>query len=424
MQLRRTARFLDPGSPSERHARRARSVFPDGITRETIRRHPYSPSQARGLGSRLIDVEGEERIDFLFNYTSLIHGHCYPPVIDAISGQARRLGAVSFPSGIEEALGRELLRRVAIAPGRIRFVNSGTEAVMLAVRTACAATGRHRLLRFEGCYHGSQLPMRRDPGSGWIGIDMEVCAFNSPEQVKEAFRRCGRELACVLLDPCPTRGALAVAEPAFLAAIESLRQQYGVLLVVDEVVSSRASYSGLAGQLGIAADLICLGKYIGGGLPVGAIVMRSDLASLFSAESGPAVAHSGTFNGNALTMAAGLACLERLDRAQIERINALTAHLCRELRAVFSRQRVGWAVRNVGSLFHLWPEGRLPRSPEEASDPHRLRQLAELAFFLLCHGAVLAPSGLGCLATIMEEPDLDYLVAALDRYLALEGRAA
>jgi glutamate-1-semialdehyde 2,1-aminomutase len=417
MRLLHTERFLDPTSSSAKHARQAQAVFPDGITRETIRRDPYSPTQHHGQGSQLVDVDGDERIDFLFNYTSLIHGHCYPPVASAIAEQASRIGAMSFPSGLEERLGRELLRRVAIQPARIRLVNSGTEAVMLAIQTAREATGRSRILRFRGCYHGSHLPIRRDLEAARAGTDEVLCAFNDLAGVQEVFEREGDQLACVLLDPWPSRGALAPARPDFLAAVESLRRRDGALLVVDEVMSSRTAYQGASSLLELAPDLICLGKYIGGGLPIGAIVMRADLAALFSWESGPAIAHGGTFNGNPLTMAAGLACLDDLDERQIARVNALTGELCAELRAVFSRRGAGWAARHAGSLFQLWPRMRPPSSPEEARDPRARQELRELAFFLLCHGVVLAPSGLGCLATTTRADDVVYLVSAVDQYL-------
>jgi glutamate-1-semialdehyde 2,1-aminomutase len=344
MRLLDTERFLDPTSSSAKHAEQARSVFPDGITRETIRRDPYSPTQHHGQGSQLVDVDGDERIDFLFNHCSLIHGHCYPPVASAIAEQANRIGAMSFPSGLEERLGRELLQRVAIQPARIRLVNSGTEAVMLAVETAREKTRRSKILRFRGCYHGSQLPIRRDLDPARVSTQEVLCAFNDPAAVQRTFEREGDRLACVLLDPWPSRGALAPARPDFLAAIESLRRRHGVLLVVDEVMSSRTAYQGASSQLNLSPDIICLGKYIGGGLPIGAIAMRPDLAMLFSWESGPAIAHGGTFNGNPLTMAAGIACLGDLDEQQIGRVNALTEDLCSELHTVFSRRGVDWTV--------------------------------------------------------------------------------
>jgi glutamate-1-semialdehyde 2,1-aminomutase len=418
MRLLHTERFLDPTSASAEHARQAQAVFPDGITRETIRRDPYSPTQDHGEGSQLVDVDGDERIDFLFNHTSLIHGHCYPPVASAITEQANRIGAMSFPSGLEERLGRELLRRVAIRPARIRLVNSGTEAVMLAIQTAREATGRSRILRFRGCYHGSHLPIRGDLDGARAGTDQVLCAFNDPAGVQKTFEREGDQLACVLLDPWPSRGALAPARPDFLAVIESLRRRHGALLVVDEVMSSRAAYQGASSQLELAPDLICLGKYIGGGLPVGAIAMRAELATLFSRGSGPAIAHGGTFNGNPVTMAAGIACLNDLNEQQIVRINALTEDLCAELHAIFSRRGADWTVLHAGSLFHLWPRRRPPSSPEEAHDPGARDELQGLAFFLLRHGVVLAPSGLGCLATTTQADDVEYLVSAVDQYLA------
>jgi glutamate-1-semialdehyde 2,1-aminomutase len=422
MRLRDTTRFLDPKSVSARQVQQAWRVFPDGITRETIRRNPHNPGQDRGRGSQLVDVDGDERIDFLFNHASLIHGHCYPPVTKAITEQANRLGAVSFPSGLEEQLGRELLQRTVIRPGSMRFVNSGTEAVMLAIRAAREATGRPKILRFEGCYHGSLLAHRPDQNPIRRDRDEVVCAYNNPAQVQQALEREGHQLACVLLDPCPSRGALAPAQQDFLAVVESLRQRQGVMLVIDEIVSSRVAYRGATSQLGLSPDLICLGKYIGGGLPVGAVVMRPELAALFASERGPVIAHGGTFNGNPVTMAAGIACLRHLDNDQIGRINALTAALRAELQGVFRRHRSDWTVRDAGSLFHLWPGTPPPNSPGDARQPEARRELTRLAHFLLCHGVVLAPTGFGCLATTTQASDVEYLLYAVDRFLADAAR--
>jgi glutamate-1-semialdehyde 2,1-aminomutase len=418
MRLRDTTRFLDPTSVSAGQARQAQLVFQDGITRETIRRRPHSPSQERGRGAQLVDVDGDERIDFLFNHASLIHGHCYPPVTNAITEQANRMGAVSFPSGLEEQLGRELLQRTAIRPARIRFVNSGTEAVMLAIGAARRATGRPKILRFDGCYHGSLLALGPDHDPVRRGTSEVVCAFNDPAEVREALEREGPELACVLLDPYPSRGALAPPHRDFLAVVESLRRRHGVLLVVDEIVSSRLAYQGAASQLGLAPDLVCLGKYIGGGLPIGAVVMRQELAALFASERGPVIAHGGTFNGNPVTMAAGIACLRHLGNDQIGRINALTAALRTELQEVFHRHRSEWTVQHAGSLFHLWPRRPPPNSPGDARDLEARSELARLAYFLLCHGVVLAPTGFGCLATTTQASDVEYLLYAVDRFLA------
>jgi glutamate-1-semialdehyde aminotransferase len=195
MRLRDTTRFLDPTSLSARKARQAQLVFQDGITRETIRRRPHSPSQERGWGAQLVDVDGDDRIDFLFNHASLIHGHCYPPVTNAITEQANRIGAVSFPSGLEEQLGRELLQRTVIRPARIRFVNSGTEAVMLAIGAARRATGRPKILRFDGCYHGSLLALGPGHDPAGRGTGEVVCAFNDPAEVEDASTCSPRPLA-------------------------------------------------------------------------------------------------------------------------------------------------------------------------------------------------------------------------------------
>jgi glutamate-1-semialdehyde 2,1-aminomutase len=415
-QLRETTRFLHSSSLTRYRLLAAQRLFPDGITRETIRRLPYAPYMTSGHGSILTDADGDQRVDFLFNHSALIHGHCYGPVTMAISDQASRLEAMPFPNERETELGRLLCPRVAIGEPYFRFTSSGTEAVMLAVRVATAATGRRKIVLFEHCYHGSlvasnTLDMPSD--------DHLIAPFNDPGPVRQLFARLGSQIAAVLVDLCPARGALSPASTEFVAVIHAECRRYDALMIADEVVSSRGAPGGMTTRYGLVPDMICLGKYIGGGLPIGALVLRRDLARCFAPDHRPYIGHGGTFNGNPLSSAAGCAALRDFDSARASALDVMADTLCEELTRVFLRRDADWIVRRAGSLFHLWPQRKLPNSPGDARQQiEARRQLTDLSAFLLRHGAIIAPSGFSCLSTATQPADLDYLALAVNAYFS------
>lgn len=413
--LRETAKYLCDDSLSQQGLAAAQKVLPDGITRETIRRVPCTPHMAHAHGTVLVDLDGDERTDFLFNHTSLIHGHTYGPVVDAVAGQARRLEAVPFPNQHEAELAALLAPLTPIEEPYFRFTSSGSEAVMLALRLAATATGRRKIVVFEHCYHGAfVITSKADAPSP----DHFICPFNSPGLLHRLFARHGTQIAAVLVDFCPVRGALSSASQEFAGAIQEGCERYGAVLISDEVVSSRAAPGGMARRYGLTPDIICLGKYIGGGLPIGATAFRRDLARCFAPDHQPRLEHGGTYNGNPLSMTAGCAALRAFDATRAAQLGTTTSALCGELRRVFRRRDADWKVRHAGSLFHLWPHRELPRSPGHArQQPSARRALADLSAFLLRHGAVIAPSGFGCLSTATAPADIDYLAMAIDSCL-------
>ena len=276
--------------------------MPDGITRETIRRVPYAPTMAAAYGSVLVDADGDERIDLLFNHTALLHGHAYAPVAEAVAGQARRLEAMPFPNEHEAGLARLLAGRVPVDEPYFRFTSSGSEAVLLALRLAAVATRRRKIVVFEHCYHGAFVPSSQSdaPPSDYL-----LCPFNSPALIRQVFDSNGPRIAGVVVDLRPVRGALSPATTAFAEEIREGCARCGALLIADEVVSSRAAPGGMAAAYGLEPDIVCLGKYIGGGLPIGAVALRRDLARCFAPDHRPRSGHGGTFNGNPLSMTAG-----------------------------------------------------------------------------------------------------------------------
>jgi glutamate-1-semialdehyde 2,1-aminomutase len=305
----------------------ARQVLPGGVD------SPVRAFQAvggaplfirRGLGSRIHDVDGNTFIDYVMSWGPLIHGHAPKELVKALAGAAKLGTSFGAPSPLEHELA-ERVRELVPSMERVRFVSSGTEATMSAVRVARAATGRERIVKFEGCYHGHAdgflvkagsgamtLGVPTSPGvSKAVAADTLLATYNDVQSVEQACDAHPDRVAAVVVEPIA--GNMGVVAPArgFLNALRDLCTQRGIVLVFDEVISGfRASAGGAQQVFGITPDLTCLGKIIGGGLPVGAYGGRADLMDLVS-PAGP-VYQAGTLSGNPLAMTAGLWALKRL----------------------------------------------------------------------------------------------------------------
>lgn len=319
---------------SERSAelwRQGQQVIAGGVSRNTLLREPHPLYVARGEGCHIIDADGVERLDFANNMASLIHGHAHPAIVEALSAQVRRGTAFTMATEVEIRLARHLCRR-AEGFDRIRFMNSGTEAIMAALKAARAFTGRPRIAKVEGTYHGaydyaevSQAPAPETwgraerPSSVALAVgtpagilsDAVVLPFNDLEDSLGTLDEHRDEIACVLLDPMPHRLGLVPADDAYVRALAEWTRANGALLVFDEVITFRAEVGGMQHRYGIAPDLTALGKIIGGGLPVGAVAGRAEVMGVFAFAGGapPRLPHSGTFSANPMTMTAGLAAM-------------------------------------------------------------------------------------------------------------------
>lgn len=414
-ELRDTTRFLQSDSQSRRLTAQARKLIPDGITRENIRRDPYPPVMASAHGSALVDVDGDVRADFIFSNTALIHGHGYAPIADAVASQVRLLDGVSAPNGHEARLAQLLAARVPLSEPLFRFTSSGSEAVMLSLRLAATVTRRSKFVVFEHCYHGGFVPTCQAESQS---SDYLFCPFNSPTELRQIFELHGPGIAAVLVDMCPHQGAFCPATQGFVDEIRQGCARYGAFLIADEVVTSRTTPGGMAASYGLQPDVVCLGKYIGGGMPIGAVAMSRHLGTYFSPERRPHILHGGSFNGNPLSMTGGIAALTDFGTDQMTELNDLTAAFCEDLNKLFAWRDADWSVRWAGSLFHFWPRREQPISPTQAHHHVASRPLRDLSGFLLRHGVMIAPSGFACLSTATHPEDLDYFVTAVNAYLS------
>lgn len=374
---------------------RAREHIPGGASRSTLLTPPYAPPYAlRGEGWRLIDVDGHELIDLHGNYSALVHGHAFPPVVRAASAALAEGACFGLPSATEVELAEQLAARIPWAE-RWRFAGSGTEAVMAAVRGARAACGRPLIVRFAGCYHGSadELLQPGAPGvPGSAQSDVLTLPLGEERPLRAALAEHGERVAAVLLDLMPNRPGLRPVTSEFAALLRAETASRGIALIVDEVITFRLAPGGLQALYGIEGDMVTLGKTIGGGLPVGALGGRSSWMDVFDSARADAVPLAGTFTANPVSMRAGLAALEALDARAIERIDALGERLRAGLRA----QRHETSGR--GSLLKLHAPDR-----------------ARLWWRLYREGVLIAADGLMCVSTAMDEHVIDSALAAFSR---------
>lgn len=387
---------------------RASASLPGGSTRTTIYSAPYPPYMSRGEGIRTWDVDGNEYRDFLGNYTSLILGHAHPEVVAAVEAQVRRGSAFAAPTETEIELAEEIRARVPSIE-RIRFTNSGTEATMFALRAARAFTGRPLLAKFELAYHGTHdIAVAGTPGVPQATSDLVLeLPWDDPAGVERVLAGREHSLAAIIIEPVQGAGGVRVATPAFLGFLRELTTRVGALLVFDEVIAFRIGPNGAQGRLGgVRPDLTTLGKIIGGGYPSGAFGGREDVMAQFDARRSGALIHGGTFNGNPVSAAAGLATLRHLTLARHVELERLGDRLRSTLAGGIERDGIDARVGGIASIFQVFPGSSLV--PPDGLSPH-----AALFIGLLLDGFQLAPRGMGALSTPMTDADIDDLAGAV-----------
>ena len=404
-------RFVDRNAASLAAHVEATAAMPGGNTRTVLFHSPFPLTMARGEGCRLWDVDGHEYVDLLGEYTAGLYGHGNPVIraaIDKALDGGWNLGA----HGTDEArLARLIVDRFP-SIDLIRFTNSGTEANLMAIATAVAATRRRKVLVFDGGYHGSILHF----GGGGIPINAPhhflLGRYNDVEEAIALARAHAPELACILVEPMLGSGGCIPAEAAFLQAMRDVATETGAVLIFDEVMTSRMSAGGQQARLGITPDMTTLGKYIGGGMSFGAFGGSHALMDRYDPRRPDALPHAGTFNNNVLTMAAGIAGLTRLftpEAADVlfARGEAFRAHL----NALGTIQWTG-----LGSLltshFH---QGPIRRPADVSGDDPNLRELFHLD--MLERGFYFARRGMIALSLEVGDPELDRFVEAVADFL-------
>jgi glutamate-1-semialdehyde 2,1-aminomutase len=412
--------------------------MPGGVSRNTVLRSPHPIYAAFGKGARVTDIEGVTRIDFSNNMTSLIHGHAHPAVVAAVTEQLEKGTAFALATEIEVRYAEHLCSRNASFE-MVRFVNSGTEAVMSCVKAARAFTGRPKIAKVEGAYHGlydfvevsqtakpvnwgdvaspSSVPVAEGTPQGVLD-DVVVIPFNDPDTAIAILDRHRDELACVLVDPLPHRAGLVPATGEFIRALREWTQRNGALLVFDEVITFRSAYGGAQEWYDVQPDLTSMGKIIGGGFPVGALAGRREVMEVMDPlASRVRFSLSGTFSANPITMTAGLVAMELFDRAAVARVNQLADRARAGIREAIRDSGATACVTGGGSMFRVHMKAQEPRNYREAfMGPDEVALVRSLLEHLLGEGFLMINTGTAAISTAMSERDIDDLVEAMRRW--------
>jgi glutamate-1-semialdehyde 2,1-aminomutase len=434
--------YLAKTSRSRALHEEALAVMPGGNSRTTTFFDPYPFYIERGYGAHVVDADGNDRLDFNGNYTSLILGHAPPDVVKAAQ-EAAALG-MSFPGPTDHEIRlAEMLTRRMPALESVRFTNSGTEATMNAVRVARAFTGRPKIAKFEGAFHGTHdtvlVSVTPDPKAAGgrkrpksvpssDGIpaatlkNVVVLPWNDGDACEAIIEREAGSLAALLVDPLLGIGGIIPPADEFLPRLRALTEKHGIVLIFDEVISFRVAWGGAQERYGIRPDLTTLGKIIGGGLPVGAFGGRNDIMTAYDPRRGGArISHGGTFNANPVTMAAGVATLNALTPEAYGRLDALGDRLRGGVSRLLGATRRRGQVSGVGSLFCLhWTS--TPLTDYRSSRPKDPQASMRMFLGLLNEGILLSQRGMGACSLAMADEDVDRFVNALARVLAREER--
>ncbi len=419
-------RYVGANPESRQRYERALSVMPGGNTRTVLYYDPFPLTFTGGEGATLWDVDGHLYRDFLGEYSAGLYGHSQPAIRRAIAGALEDGIVLGGPNRYEADLAAELCRRFP-SLDLVRFCNSGTEANLLSLSVARTVTGRPKAMVFDAAYHGSMLyfgatsPMT-------IPVPWVIAPFNDSAGTQALIERHAGELAAVLVEPMQGSAGCLPADRAFLADLRESCTRHGIVLIFDEVMTSRLSPGGLQAALGIVPDMTSFGKYLGGGLSFGAFGGRADIMARLDPRRPDALMHAGTFNNNVLAMAAGLAGLrEVLSEEEIRRVNGEGDALRDRLRRIAERHALPVQVTGVGSLIGIHFSARPVRSIRDLAgpDPDLPRRRAGLMKLLhldmIAHGQYFSRRGYISLSLPMVAADFDGLAAAFGEFCSVHG---
>lgn len=418
------ARYMGANPKSFKLNVEAQANLPGGNTRTTVHYSPFPLYIASGSGSRLTDVDGHSYIDFVNEYTAGVYGHSNPVIAEAIVQTLAKGLNFGAPTEHEVKLSSELRKRFP-AMELLRFCNSGTEANLLAIATARAVSGKDAVMIFNGAYHGSIFYFSHGPSPLNVPFPVITSTFNDPEKAAVDIATHATRLAAVIVEPMQGGAGALPASPAFITALREATEKHGVLLIFDEVMTSRTHFGGLQAHFGVKPDLVTLGKYIAGGLTIGAFGGRADIMRRFDPSKPESFPHGGTFNNNVLAMAAGYAALTKvLTREASDRMNALGDRMRAKLNGLASKHGLPMVATGIGSIFGIhFHEGKLRNIDDldkgEAGRESGIADLKKLFHLdMFESGIYIARRIMGNLSVETTEAETDRFVAAVDEFLA------
>ena len=409
-------RYVERNPESRRlHEERA-EVMPGGNTRSVIHVPPFPLTIVRGEGARLYDADGHIYLDFLGEYTAGLYGHSHPVILRAIRAALDDGIVLGAPNRYETALARAVCERFSSIE-LVRFCNSGTEANLLALSLARVATGKPAIMVFEGGYHGGVFFFASTEGSPINApFPFVVAEYNDAAAAVRLIEEHAGELAAVIVEPLQGSGGVIPGEQDFLRALRDATAPHDVLLVFDEVMTSRLATGGLQQVVGVRPDLTTLGKYIGGGLAFGAFGGRAELMRRFDPSQADALPHAGTFNNAVLTMAAGAAGLTQVYTApEVTRLNGLGDRLRNRLNGFAAEHDLEFCATGYGSMIGLHFTRGPVRRIADLPKADELRALLHL--HLLEHGYSYARRGFVALSLPLQAADVDGFASAVEEFL-------
>lgn len=424
------------GESSKAIYERAIEVIPGGVSRNTIFREPHPYYVASANGSYIKDIDGTERIDFANNMASLIHGHSHPAIVNAVTEQLQRGTAYTMATEVEVAFAELLTSR---SPGfeKIRFMNSGTEAVMTMIKASRAYTGKTKIAKAEGAYHGTydyaEISQTANPNN-WGDInkpnavplvqgtpqgvldDMVIFPYNDVERTLNILDQNADQIACVLIDPVPHRVGLFPGSKEFIEAIYNWTRKNDALMVFDEVVTYRINYGGAQEDYSVKPDLTALGKIIGGGFPIGALAGKTEIMQVLNPrEKVLRHPHSGTFSANPISTTAGRIAMEMFDEQAILKLNALTMKARSQIEESIKIADVPMSITGAGSMFRLHFQKNPPSLYRDAYQSKETTAIIkELLDYLFFKENLVMINTLACMfSTTLTQNDVDRLSEGL-----------
>jgi glutamate-1-semialdehyde 2,1-aminomutase len=388
----------------------------------------------RGLGSKLWDVDGKEYIDYINSWGPMILGHAHPDVVAAVQAAAANSLSFGAPTGLELEMA-ELIHKLVPSMEQVRLNSSGTEATMSAIRTARGFTGRDKIIKFEGCYHGHSDGLLVKAGSGLLtfgepdsgGVPASVAAhtltleYNNSQQLEDIFKQMGDEIACVIIEPVVGNMNLIVPHKEFLTTLRKLCTKHGAVLIFDEVMTGfRVALGGAQALYGVQPDMTTLGKVIGGGLPVGAFGGRKDIMQCLAPVG--KVYQAGTLSGNPVAVSAGLTTLQLVQAEGFyEKLTAQTKKLMDGLMLAAKAAGVTFSAQSVGGMFGLYFSARCPSSYAEIMHDNNKAHFNQFFHSMLDSGVYLGPSAFeaGFVSAAHTDADIAYTVEAAKKAFSL-----
>jgi glutamate-1-semialdehyde 2,1-aminomutase len=409
--------------------------LPGGVSRNVLYRKPHAYYVAKASGCYVTDINGVTRIDFANNIASLIHGHAHPAIVQAVTEQLHRGTAYTIGTEIEVEYAKLLCNR-APSFDKLRFVNSGTEAVMAMLKAARAYTGKSKIAKAEGGYHGSydfsEVSQSASPAT-WGDIDAPnsvahakgtpqdvldnviIIPFNDIERTLKILDNHARELACVLIDPIPHRIGNAPASQEFIQAVYDWTRRNDALLCYDEVICFRANYDGAQADYPVKPDMTALGKIIGGGFPIGAFAGRNDVMNILDpGDSNYRFPLSGTFSANAISMTAGKVAMEMFDREAVQKLNELTRGAAKQIEEAGKIADIPMCITGKGSMFKVHFREKAPVSYRDAYDDEQMRKAISLFLdHLYQKGIMVINSCTSVFSTAITQKEIDVLTESM-----------